>query len=471
MDFVNSLLPTQEQIYLSLQNPSIKKLIHECNKFKRALKDDYYQFGAAVHRVQPWSFAWIIASLARCIFPSFDRAYTCSLGKLFTRVTHKDFLTKCDTLVNTVAMGVIERVDQHKNVIPYSVGTEVSFYCKTHEWLPDARGAMEYLVWTCAQIVDMDDFFVPTSIYEGVGCLQPHIRGRFIDDISNFLPQRIELIDGALVALLFGLADANISNVIVDKDGHFRFIDNTRCFTHSNDFVRFGADVVTSFRCGLMQCADFYSDLSPDDVEHVRSRVAHFRACLPKLIEALEAVDDSIFPADNDPEIARKFWFKKDYAIAALTERVDRMERAVIDGSYASLRDFVFAVHPGYRLAAAITFAAASASDKHIKRRRELLIHYSSVEEERRDEARVILQCEILCEISGFEFSFCKMLDHEQFVVDLDELFTKCTDTAIPFDEIIDWIANAPGITPNSDEKRDDLWQELFDKAKPDHKT
>lgn len=463
-----SLLPSEAQIKMSLSHPLLTTIIDECEKFNKPLAKEYYRFGSAIHQVQPWSVTWIVASLALRVFPCFDQTYYFALGKMFVRSVHTSFLDRCETILVQEPDAEFAHLKDHPTIIQAVIHPKSNVFFKSDFNNSESRGALEELVWNCAKILDLDDYFAPTRFLPKIGCVQPRIKGFTLADLfeNNYLGlSKNEIIIGTMITLFFGFTDAHANNLIVDKRGQLRFIDNSRCFPHSNDFILFSNDLFASFRCGLVECFHFYTYLDEDDWSVADTLFKQFKSKFPLIIEAINSVSESFFPGTKD--YAGTCWYDKELIVAALKQRIDRMEDTLNNRSAGSLRDLVFAVHPGYRFAAAMALAELDDVEE-VLLKNDLLLKYRIASSNVFN--RINLQCQYFWTICGRGFSFKKRIEKAN-LVDCMELYKLCSDPSIDFDEIIDRIAFSTQqyVTDEGNQKM--LLEALYSAAKQDFKS
>lgn len=345
-------------------------------------------------------------------------------------------------------------------------------YLKANQEAPMWRGALEVLVWNCAQVLDMDDYFVPTALFDDMGCIQPHVEGKTLEHYltKNYIGlSKEQMITGVMLSLVLGFSDANTQNILIDKKNQLHFIDNSRCFPHSNGLIRFGNDLITSFRCGLSAYSDFFTPLSYSDRQVMVRFMGRANEKLPEIIKAIK---------NTEAHIPRKDWFHVDKILDALNIRVERMSKAVQTAH--SLRDLVFAVHHQFRFAVGLGLVELEeAKDPCTEVERKncavctkniLLERLHNAPESEKLAARVSVQTMVFPHISGNGFSIREILNGPT-LVDLRDLYDLCANLDQPFDRIIDWIASFRESDNTSDEMRESIWNTLQEIAVVDHKT
>ncbi|MDP1834821.1 MAG: hypothetical protein Q8K75_02725 [Chlamydiales bacterium] len=150
-----------------------------------------------------------------------------------------------------------------------------------------------------------------------------------------------ETIIGVTTQIGMGMFDAHGSNVLVDAGGRISFFDNSRSLPQTNRPMAWAGKVILPFRSGFLRSDRVYEPLTEEDRRLLRNEAALWKE---RVGELRDFVDLSSSKARL--ESLPVGWWNSKNVLAAMSERVEGMERAVSDPNVRNLRDFTFACYP-----------------------------------------------------------------------------------------------------------------------------
>lgn len=190
------------------------------------------------------------------------------------------------------------------------------------------------------------------------GELQEAQKGMLLEDYFKktnktgkvpFEISRENLIKGTLASLVLGMFDAHSKNVIVSEDS-LNFIDNTCSLAHSSQYIiGINGNILLPYRSSLLGLEGSYMPLSLEERQQIRDRICEDLNHLKYL--AKEPNWQS--KANGLPP----HWLNPQDALAAMQDRLTRMEKAIEDPRVETLRDLVFETIPQFKFMAALTCA------------------------------------------------------------------------------------------------------------------
>lgn len=463
---------------------SLNDIREESTYCSKALKPHYTRFGTIIHYTLPLSINWIITTLFMKLIPSYAQSHTHELGRHFVRWAQKaDLKAIAERIVEEGPINL-----SNDRAAAYALSAKKSIYIKleqsTDGLCVPARAPLETLVWKCAKILGLEDYFSPTRPLHPIGVFQLEVKGKSLISLNNggFIgTNKSQTIAGFMISVFFGFTDANNHNLILDESDQLRFIDVVRCFPHSNDFIIRGEQgneqLITSFRCGLFSYSESYRPLSEADWVEIENYMSLFTTNLQQIKEKIQKLRSAKLPAD---------WVDVDLMIKALDERMKRMATIVEQRSVSNLRDFVFAVHPRYRFIAALTLAQLPSRDvsdegQMSSEEKQVLSICDAVEAchqtcedtnnpEEVEIAHIVLQRFAFEGICGFGFDLKAILNGPTRI-DVTKLYEMCRDDSKPFGEIISAIAQSENEYQSTQVNALKIWNELKKNAKRDCKT
>lgn len=370
MSISTNLIPAP--IYLN--NPSLESIRNECLQCKKALQPHYKLYGGAVHGTLPYSISWIATTALLYISKAFAERYTFQLGRQFVLLTQNNFLKEVNTRFTSAGLIALHPLKPNGSVSLFSMGVNRDIYIKLEEFDAKARAPLEMMVWKCATILGLEDYFSPTSKINGVGGFQLAVSGKSLAELNavGYIgPTKEQTVSGFMINYFFGFTDANCNNLFFDESNHMRFIDVVRSFPHSNDIllrdVAAGEQLVASFRFGLVTCSEYYNPLTREDWQLIETFVTLFNDNLELIKKEIKALDLIVVSDENDPEHPKKIpkeWVNIDLMIKALDERMQKLTQIVQGKSVKTLRDLLFTAFPKQRFLAALTLAQQHRRDE-----------------------------------------------------------------------------------------------------------
>ena len=422
---------------------------------------DFHSLGEQVHRQLPYSISSLVATILSSLSESFKASYTYKVGQRYCRFKQTLLLTEATEKIHTTGVRALRPMQDFPNVTRCRINTKRSVYLKRSEYSTDGRACLEALVWKCAKILKLDEYFAPTIFSKNLGCVQLEIEGEPLSELidGNYIGlERNQVITGLLATLFFGFTDAHSGNIIVDESNKLHFVDNVRCFPHSNGCIRIAnGQLIASFRSGLMESLIVYKELLEDDWRLMGELIARFEEKIPAIEKAFAKVDESLFPPN---------WFLPVKAFVALRMRVQIMKENIESRTFSCLRDLVFLVHPHYRFIAALTLASLSESNVQVIQNMD---PYASLRDDERNEHIYYLQSFTFGNLCGHGYSISSLLN-SRTRVRLKLLWERCADFTLPFKSIIDWIGISQKEHTNSPITIDMITEALGKEAHLDYK-
>lgn len=422
MIVINFLLPRVNELESVIDRPHVRAIASECSRGEGHSSLHYTRYGYTVQQNLPLSLRWTASYLLSCMSTAFDRCYSHSLGRWFVHWAQERHVQSLASIKDIVPIN--RRTQQCYLLLERAV-------LKSHLDYPSARGFMERLVWDCAKLLEVENFFVPTALTQQ-GCVQPRIRGQelgaFIDggeDLSFDV-----LMQALMGCIILGLYDGFADNIIIDKDGVPHFVDNVRCFPHSNDFICVGDTLIPASRCGLLEFKICYKKLTLFQKQLVCKQFDQLKSKIPHVEAHIKNVDTRNLPP---------YWFNKRSILTSLHQRLNRVEQALAECRIHCLRDLVFSAHPYYRFAAALAVIQSGRSAQHLT----------------------------LGGFFGDGFNFKKLV-FENPAIDVVALWRGCCDVNYYFDDILKAVPFKPKFVDRSALER--VWQSLYDLAELDYK-
>lgn len=242
----------------------------------------------------------------------------------------------------------------------YKPNKTIGFYKEGKE-REKAAGTIEKFFWDMAVIMKMENMFAATKetkmkTKQGVheGGVQVAQAGKTLSDRldqKNLSITKEQVIQGTLPTIVFGMFDAHLNNIIVDDEG-CHFFDNTRSMPHSNGYINWGDELISSYRSGLLNLPESFEPLQPEELSKIKDQLA---AC-QKEFEHLKAFMTS---EQSKKQFAKlpTGWMNPTLALNAMKERLDRMQKALDDNKVHCLRDLAFAATPEIKFMAILTLA------------------------------------------------------------------------------------------------------------------
>ncbi len=452
MNLSSYFIPTAEEFKLLSNHPTLSPVVEKLQKIKKPLSPHYYSFGCRVNTARQFS----ISSLATTVLSHFSNDYLIDIGKAFVRYSHKKFLNDCAHKIDQVRASRFTPISKHPNVFYLTVTPTRSVLLKTSKLPSDAkaRGKMEELIWNCAQILELDDYFTPTFFDEKRGCLQVEVIGTDLIEMlnENYLePKREQLITAFLVSIFLGFYDAHNANISIDQSGQIRFIDNVRALAHTNDYIRTeDNDFLSPFRSGLLSLYGAYSQLHEADWTLIKQLITHFESKLPALEQQIRAIDGDALPEN---------WYNANQIIQSMHARLNLIAEATTRQSYTSLRDLALTVYPSFKFLSLLSLAAPSIETKMII---DALVLHRSMD-------MTTFQTFLLADVC----SDCVSVDSKlraKLSVDLQELWDRCHDLNMPFEHLIDWVITSDQKIKAPNKIINRIEKEILDRSCPDWK-
>lgn len=256
----------------------------------------------------------------------------------------------------------------------------VAFYKET----ADRSGILEQLMWESAVVMGLEEYFVPTAstvLYtkgpagdgnrQGkswnksgselvewtmsetghVGSLQPAQEGQTLDKIrkSYSHPGEIiltsQLMIAILVGSLMGFFDAHDKNILIDSEGNIKFFDNTSTMPHSNGCILWGGQhLKSSFKLNLLSLPECHQAFTANQRKLIAIEVESYQAKYYALKEFYKnrATQSKIRKLPQG-------WFQPEKSLAAMQERIARLEAAVKEPNITTLCELSLASQPNLR--------------------------------------------------------------------------------------------------------------------------
>lgn len=264
---------------------------------------------------------------------------------------------------------------------PFTGQTAAFFKVGAHG--EEAAGIMEKLMWNIAVRMGVKDQFVATGITEvrdqsqltggnekarqwdavgnletfdeakapRIGGIQP-AKGKTLRTVlkAGGNVARSEIVNGVLTSLVFGMFDAHGGNILITKEGKVKFFDNTRSLPNSNGFINRGYDVVSSYRCVLLELGNAKAPLSRQEIEELKQNIKEYKNNFADLNKYLHSKEGQAQLKKLPPG-----WMDLDASLRAMNQRINTMELLLKQGAVKTLEDLVIKSDPSYKLAYAMT--------------------------------------------------------------------------------------------------------------------
>ncbi len=216
---------------------------------------------------------------------------------------------------------------------------------------------IEEIVWDVAQIFGLEESFTSVKRREfekEKGTLQLAVDGITLNDFieypsDDYSPLKTEIVTAMIATLMLGLSDSHTKNLILTKKGQILHIDVIKSFTHSNDFILINDFVVSSFKSGLLAFPECFEKFDQHLFREELSRYAEGRDAFVKYLR-------SPFCEKKTKDLPKEWW-DVDNIIAAFDERLERFETAL---KATTLFELCCAIHPKFKLTAALTLSGAN---------------------------------------------------------------------------------------------------------------
>ncbi len=324
-----------------------------------------------------------------------------------------------------------------------------------------ASGLWEKMIWDFAVIMGMEESFVPTGMTTVLGwngSAQPAQTGDTLEELlnenNNFEIGMKNVIKATLTTLLFGMFDAHANNIFITDRDKVLFFDNAFSLPHSNYLIDRGGYLDPPYRSGLFLMNETYKPLKEREKHYIQRLVSTY----PDKIKALErylTLPKVQFQLGKLPP----GWFFQEHLLAALKERVARMQNALNGKNIYNLADLVAESLEGYKFAFIIN----------------LLDHYKTEEVSKLSFKN--LQQVLLNGTQNISKSVGELMDADY---DVALLHKWCTDPELSLQEIVQKaLVHAQDVTdsPIDDEEFDrrisqgkDVLTNLFHQSKIDLK-
>ncbi|MBA2369851.1 MAG: hypothetical protein H0V82_12670 [Candidatus Protochlamydia sp.] len=235
---------------------------------------------------------------------------------------------------------------------------EASAFFKVGTGGEKAAGTMEKLMWDIAVIMGLEDQFVATGEAEIrdssqlvlQGGIQIAQKGNLLWEYDGKLSKQ-EMTNGILASVVFGMFDAHSSNIFITEEGKIKFFDNTRSMPNSNGFINRGENLVSSYRCALLDRREAHVTLTNKEIEQLKIDVAAYKEKIGKLKEYFNTPQ-----GQNQLKKLPPGWMDMEASLAAMEERVGNMQGALSVGKIQNLQQLVETSNPAYRFTFALLY-------------------------------------------------------------------------------------------------------------------
>lgn len=261
-------------------------------------------------------------------------------------------------------------------------------YFKTNHDGDKAGAIMEELIWDLSVLLGLEEQFTATKISSlhttaskgitatvwndkgelekckglskaSVGGIQAEQAAgmtlqRYLNEEDNLQNDQKEIskknvISATIAQYTFGMFDAHINNILVEKNGALKYFDNTRSMPASNSVIQSGTSLVPVFRSGLLALDFSYEPLTEAERNDMKMEIM-------KIQSHIAAVENFL----NDPREEKKLaslppgWWNTEQSLTALKERIDSLSAAINNPKALCLRDILFAANPDVKFFAAL---------------------------------------------------------------------------------------------------------------------
>lgn len=271
-------------------------------------------------------------------------------------------------------------------------GKETAAFFKTMVREDKSAGQMEKLVWDIAVLLGFEDHFVPTGVtqlrtqselqggqekvskWEGgnlamldyakaglLGSIQPAQKGTTLDKLTEVHLSRHKVAEGMLLSVIFGMFDLHKGNLIITPENQILFFDNTRCLPNSNGFIKDNYDVISAYRCALLDLPEANEPLLQEEIEDLQGKTAQAKQKMALLWAFLNAPQTKATLQKLPP-----VWIDLPAAFEAMKERVDNLDMALKKGAIKTAADLALQCVPYYKfICATVALCSETLTDLH----------------------------------------------------------------------------------------------------------
>ncbi|MCE2983194.1 MAG: hypothetical protein LW832_06475 [Parachlamydia sp.] len=179
------------------------------------------------------------------------------------------------------------------------------------------------------------------------GGIQAAQQGHTLKDWKQLTGPKTKLIQSevnqALVtAIVFGMWDAHLGNIILTEEGQLKFFDNTRSLPHSNGTIDSGGYLVSAFRIGLLGLPASKIPLKNEEKIEMKEQILSMDQKMQDLKKYIASIGNSIKRLPYG-------WFETEKVIAAMNERIELLKNAIDNEEVETLVDLAMHAVPGYK--------------------------------------------------------------------------------------------------------------------------